>query len=333
MRKDLVENIEAGVAQHMAENTLSLIRTLSSPDSPLPNMKDGFTPPTSVYFSFMGAFVRYPASLGTWMYLGLTGLSIFGATRLPDPAPALVGNSFNRKFTMIGRGAIGSFASFLFAIVGANVVAALMVFLGKPLSWFSRAWLPIPLYAPPALAGALAARIVLPSPNEKAVISSTSVLLLSIATTLHVAGYGSGIVLVLSGAPLLLHMVPTDAARMPDWIYLVAGLGALTTGTQVSASVMDVFVPLTGRIGADVPADHVIASLVAILGSHTFPLVPAFASRYSKRSALRGLATLSILSVMLVGIYAAREPFDELHQKRLYVIHMHNVCLSVVRFG
>jgi len=101
-------------------------------------------------------------------------------------------------------------------------------------------------------------------------------------------------------------------------------LGALTTGTQVSASVMDVFVPLTGRIGADVPADHVIASLVAILGSHTFPLVPAFASRYSKRSALRGLATLSILSVMLVGIYAAREPFDELHQKRLYVIHMHN---------
>ena len=34
---------------------------------------------------------------------------------------------------------------------------------------------------------------------------------------------------------------------------------------------------------------------------------------------------LSVLTVLLMAVFAMREPFDAMHQKRLFVIHSQNV--------
>jgi hypothetical protein len=135
------------------------------------------------------------------------------------------------------------------------------------------------------------------------------------------------------------HNAP--GAHMPLWVYAIAQSGPLLTGTQIMTSTLDVFVPLTGRTGRDAPADHVVASIVAIIGSYTMPLFPAFVHRFANArhsgfgGRARGLGGALIVSIALttlaMAIFAMREPFDQMHQKRLFVIHMQNVGLWLFR--
>ncbi|KAH8104338.1 hypothetical protein DFH11DRAFT_1883465 [Phellopilus nigrolimitatus] len=55
MRKDTVHYIQLGVAQYMSDNALVLLRFLSSPDSPLPELTTGYTRPTTVPQRFFRA--------------------------------------------------------------------------------------------------------------------------------------------------------------------------------------------------------------------------------------------------------------------------------------
>jgi hypothetical protein len=333
MRKDLVENMESGVAQHMAENALSLIRTLTSSSSSLDELTDGHTPPKSVYLSYLGRFFLFDAGSATAIYVVLATLSLSAAMRIPDPAPALQGSSFGRIVKSLVQGGMFSFGSTLGAVLGANVLALLMNAMGRPLSWFSRPWLPLPLYAPPAIAGFLATRLVLPVVEEKAAWAATASLLMVSGTAIHVAGYGSGICLIMSGAPMLVSLVPSQAPKLGLWRYAIAGSAILATGVQIGATTLDVFVPLTGRIGADAPSEHIIASLVALLGAYSFPLLPALVTRFGHRSATRGAVLSLLVSIVVAGIFAAKEPFDELHQRRFFVMHMHNVRVVPVLFA
>ncbi|KAG1812310.1 hypothetical protein EV424DRAFT_1349346 [Suillus variegatus] len=59
MCEDLVENIEAGVAQHMAENTSALIEHLAPPASPLPGLASGYGHPHTIFFTYLGIFFVY----------------------------------------------------------------------------------------------------------------------------------------------------------------------------------------------------------------------------------------------------------------------------------
>lgn len=81
----------------------------------------------------------------------------------------------------------------------------------------------------------------------------------------------------------------------------------------------------TGRTGREAPAEHIIASLVGITGSYTLPLVLPFSHRYGPRVLKRFVVILGAITLVMVAVFAAREPFDELHQKRLFVLSSENV--------
>ena len=83
-----------------------------------------------------------------------------------------------------------------------------------------------------------------------------------------------------------------------------------------------------GRIGPDAPAEYIIASMSAFIGAYSFPSVIAFAHRFSRRALFRSVLFSSALSVVMMLVFMQREPFDEMHQKRLFVIHMENVRIS-----
>ena len=97
------------------------------------------------------------------------------------------------------------------------------------------------------------------------------------------------------------------------------------TGSQVILTALDVFVPLTGRMGSEAPGEHIIACIVAIAGSYTLPLVIPFAHRFNRKVLIRSVMLFSGIATAAMIVFAGRSPFDEMHQKRLFVIHMENV--------
>jgi hypothetical protein len=80
----------------------------------------------------------------------------------------------------------------------------------------------------------------------------------------------------------------------------------------------------TGRIGA-APADNIIATIVCSVGALGLPLILPFSHRFPRASLHRGVLMLSAVVLVLAALFAAREPFDAMHQKRIFVLHTENV--------
>ena len=85
----------------------------------------------------------------------------------------------------------------------------------------------------------------------------------------------------------------------------------------------------TGRMGVQAPAEHIIATIVAVVGSYVVPLLVPFLHRYSRATLVRGIVLLSIITTVSIAVFSTRNPFDTMHQKRLFVIHMENVCACI----
>ena len=82
-------------------------------------------------------------------------------------------------------------------------------------------------------------------------------------------------------------------------------------------------------MGAEAPADHIIAILVAILGAPAVPLAIPLMHRFGKKALLRGIIATSVLAAASIAFFSAREPYDPMHQKRVFILHMENVrCRS-----
>lgn len=136
----MVENIQPGVAQHMAENSLALLRFLSSDASPIGRLKHGFARPRTVFFTNLGLFVVYSFTTAKIMYVTLFGASLY----------LVLAAGIERVWTAL----MAVVFSFVGALLGANGVAFIMSkVLHKGMSWFSAEYFPVLLYGPPAIVG------------------------------------------------------------------------------------------------------------------------------------------------------------------------------------
>lgn len=81
----------------------------------------------------------------------------------------------------------------------------------------------------------------------------------------------------------------------------------------------------TGRIGRDAPAEHIIATITAVTLAYTVPLVLPFAHRYSGNFLLYTILGLHVVLYGTSVMFAARSPFDELHQRRLFILASDNI--------
>lgn len=180
--------------------------------------------------------------------------------------------------------------------------------------------------------GALASQLFFGKIREYTLFTSLALVQGYLALTLQLIGIGSAAMFYLSAFPLGLALVFNQiVSEVPDevqlWTYALGQIMPLLTGTQLFCTILDVFVPLTGRMGVEAPGEHIIASIVAISGAYTLPLVIPFAHRFSRRWLFRSVLLLSIASGVSMLVFIRRSPFDEMHQKRLFVIHMENVSL------
>lgn len=132
---------------------------------------------------------------------------------------------------------------------------------------------------------------------------------------------------------------PEHQPRLSLLTYALALSIPLSISASCAYTTLDFFVPLAGRIGANAPADNLIATIVAGVGALGVPLVVPFVWRFQNRpqtEASRGetgvLKTLIIVMALItavpIAIFSVREPFDSMHQKRVYVMRTENVSAS-----
>ncbi|KAI6102551.1 hypothetical protein EV401DRAFT_2023493 [Pisolithus croceorrhizus] len=344
MRGDLVENIEPGVAQHMADNTLALLRYLSSSDSTIPSLAKGFDArPRTVFLISLHWFFVYSFATAKVMYvmLFIASLALWRIARV-------------QKLRLAG------------AILTANLVAFLMKYvLKRPSSWFKAEYHPVVLYAPAVISGMLIAQIPFSGPGKPSMERPIFMALLLFQSFL--AAFGQVLNIGSSAAPFLgavgffaamcvdtalalrtrsspfngdkssanhvhnnggngkVDQVRTSGQELSLWSYVIAMLIPLTAGVQMLAATLVVFVPLTGRIGRDAPAEFIIASIVSILGAFCVSFIPALAHRFGPRF-LRQMLWMSILSLGLtMAFFCAQDSFDRMHQRRLFVVHKENM--------
>lgn len=73
--------------------------------------------------------------------------------------------------------------------------------------------------------------------------------------------------------------------------------------------------------------------MVALIGAYSFPNVVAFVHRFNRRTLVRSVLFLSALTAVTMLVFKQREVFDEMHQKRLFVIHMENASVFSIPPG
>ncbi|EJU00467.1 hypothetical protein DACRYDRAFT_16916 [Dacryopinax primogenitus] len=324
-RKDLVENIQPGAAQHMAENVLALLNYLTSARSPLPHLTE-YTAPATVYYSLLSSiFFSYSYDLALVMSVSL----LFWALAL-----ALV---TTRDWTVVPRAWAGIVGGMAGALGAANLMAYFFAsILCKPLSWFAREWLCILLYAPPALLGAVFVQLLVHPPPARPQIehqSLTSLMLFYsfVAFAGQMAGIGSSYLYFINALSLwvatalnelLVRVLKHEPGDVNHWTYAVGSVIPLIAGSEALAPTLQ-----TGRLGRDAPVEHIIASIVSFLTFYMAPFVLPFAHRFG-RPALRTITLVLLgVSVGISAVFAApgwRE-FDRQHQNRFFVVHIENI--------
>jgi len=110
--------------------------------------------------------------------------------------------------------------------------------------------------------------------------------------------------------------------------YAIGQVLPLISGTEMLLVNLVVFVPLTGRMGAEAPAEHIIANMVGILGSFTLPFTLSFFHRSSRATLGKAALVVWAVAIVAIAVFAQRNPFDEMHQKRVFIVHMENVTTN-----
>lgn len=231
----------------MAENTLALLRFLSSDDSPLPNLTAGYTPPTTVYFTLFGKFYMYSFKTARIMYAALFVASLL-FVRLSSVS------KMNRERAGWTSGLVAVMAAVAGILIVPNAVALFMSKgLNKGMSWFSNPFAPIVLYAPPTLLGALLSQYLVGPVPEQDVLNILLLLQSGLAYGIQMAGIGSAGLFFLFSLPLFVALlinplITGSATEISLLTYAFAQVEPLLIGTLMLATVAEVFVPLVSLL-------------------------------------------------------------------------------------
>lgn len=333
-RKDLLENIQAGSAQHFAENIIGILDHLLGPDTPLLSIEEWSEPDMAYAGMFDLTFIRYSMRSANKAY------SIIASTLVA----VVIGRARLDKAHIYGLALGAAFVSMIASMVGAVAVAFVMYdFLGRGQSWFRHEHSALVLFGPPALLSSLMWQYTVSSfvsTDSRRVLEHASLygqvgmyvifmalmqffqirsayLFAGLSTTGLLGIYGSEAMALLNGRPRTTVDFP--------FAYMLLGAANVILGVEAVTSILDIFVPLTGRMGREAPTEIIIAILSSMLVFLFTPTTVPFFHRFSRIIQRRILLALLVLSGTMMAVFAARNAYDAEHPKRLGVQYVHNV--------
>ncbi|KAF8937089.1 hypothetical protein BGZ58_003271 [Dissophora ornata] len=327
---DLDTYMEAGLPQHMGENTLALATYLTETADLV-----GLEPTSSVvFFDVFGQFfVSYSLSTALQIHSVIGGLALLAIiTRASRPTL---------------RATTSIFFSFLAALVLPNLSVIFLQSLGKPMQWFSHEWLSCLLFGPTALAGMFLVQYLFhdkkasTGANELSTLSAVQTFFTLCLGLASYTGFASSYVFALyslsSTVALFFNQrriaeakkdnIDMAAAIRVDYAtYFVSALMPTAYFSFVCFSLLDIFIPLTGRIGADAPVDHIVAVLTGFIVFVFCPPVLAFTHRFGTVVLKKMVVFLLVAHVMILLITSIfLTPYNELHPKRVFAQHLRNL--------
>ncbi len=345
--------IEPGALTHTGHNLLALLEYLTSNQTTLGNSPDAkplpFSPPSAlVFWTGLGGHIMfvYTRLQATAAY---STLAAIGAVVVADRA-----DGAHKSVYLLA--VVGVFVSFVSALVGANAVALFIsLVMDKSMTWFRHEAWPILIFGPPAVlsiilvqkAIAKAVRTKGASPAQARIESGLlehatlvgQVIYYSAMTLIgHSAGIGSSYLFATSAFASLTALVVNDyilkrsspARELHLATYAIGQVSPLLLGVEGLVGFLDLFVPLTGRMGADAPADVIVASLVVGIGYLAVPMVLPFVHRHGPKAASRLAIGLTFIIAFTLGWFTRPSApiYDHAHPKRILALHMTNLTTS-----
>ncbi|KAJ3084339.1 hypothetical protein HK102_000694 [Quaeritorhiza haematococci] len=117
----------------------------------------------------------------------------------------------------------------------------------------------------------------------------------------------------------------TDKRAIHPAAYFVASTLPCIILTEVSWGLLDLLVPLTGRLGAQTAVDAIVSVVVGVLVAFHFALFIPLSHRLADDRLQQCFEIFLALTVTVVIFFCtAMFPFDEMHPKRVYVQYMEN---------
>jgi hypothetical protein len=312
---DRVARLEPGSLQHLGDNTLAVARELASRE--LPSTDD---PKPGVYYDVLGAVM---VVYGQGTAGGLSALALLlGACALGVAV---------RRGGLTLRGLLAGLALSALALVAGLLVACILSLVPgsvfhRPHGWFAAPWLAGLTFGAAALAGSLGVHALWArrrgEPEARALqawaggLGVWMVLLLAMAW----AGLGSSYVALwwcVGGAAGLLV-----ATLRPAWRAGALLLGSLP-GTlvllQLGVMLVEMAIPLSGRLMLPIAFDPVIALLVSLMavGCCTAGVV----ALHRARGLGWGVGAAAVTALLGLGATTLRFPYSPERPKRLEVVH------------
>jgi len=324
---DLDEFMEAGLPQHMGENALALATYLTE----TANLVNLERTSSVVFFDVFGQFfVSYSWTAALRAHVLIGGLALFTmVTGISRPAI---------------RGTLSILLSFFVALLLPNFTVVLLQALGTPMQWFSHEWLSVGLFGPVALAGMFSIQYLFhdkrasSAANELSTLSGLQLFFTLTLAGASAVGLASSYVFALFTLSFTAGLIfnhkkaaseiksGSEVTRVEYATYFVITTMPTAYFSFVMYSLLDMFIPLTGRIGVDAPVDNIVAVMSGFVAFVFCPPLLAFSHRFG-RSVLKriifGLLALHIVTVLISS--AVMYPYDELHPKRVFVQHLRNM--------
>ncbi|KAG9320534.1 hypothetical protein KVV02_004918, partial [Mortierella alpina] len=324
---DLDEFMEAGLPQHMGENALALATYLTE-EANLVNLE---RTSSVVFFDIFGVFfVSYSWTTAMRSHILIGGLALF--TMMTRSSRPTVRSSFSILL------------SFVAALLLPNLSVVLLQALGTPMQWFSHEWLSMLLFGPVALVGMFGVQYLFHDKrasmgaNELSTFSGLQLFFTSMLGVASCVGLASSYVFALFVVCLTVALIfnqkrsaqqvrdGLEVSRVDFATYFISSLLPTAYTSFVCFSLLDMFIPLTGRIGVDAPVDQIVATMSGFVTFVFCPPLLAFSHRFGRAALKKIVLGLFMAHIILVLISSAvMYPYDELHPKRVFVQHLRNM--------
>ncbi|KAF9429994.1 hypothetical protein BGZ94_008725 [Podila epigama] len=331
---DLDEFMEPGLPQHMGENTLALATYLANNVS-LENLDHLSS--SVVFFDVFGVFlVLCSIQTATMVHTAIALLALWlvwtGASR-----PTL-------------RSTLSVFLSTIAALLAPNLIAFALQLLDGSMIWFTHEWYCLVIFGPLSIAGMLLVQYLAhdskatTAANELSTLSGLQMMYTVAMGLATISGFGSSYFLAMyslfvsialgynyyrvkANTGLSHSMTTMTTVTTVDYgTYFVASAIQTPYFSYLAFSLLDLVVPLTGRIGVDAPVDNVMA---VITGFGIFSFSPAFlalAHRFGTKILKRILVGLVVAQVIILLISSSILPvYNATHPKRVLVQHLRNL--------
>lgn len=356
---DITENLQPGAIQHLGANTLAIVDYLAK-NATLTNIQ-----PSSevVFFDVQGLFfVVYSWTTAYFIQMSTAVLAfayfVFIVTKTHRSSPYRSVSNIIISYVKSTLSVFFSMVSSMLLPISVSLLLTSPAF-NRHMAWFKNEWYGALIFSPMGLVGSYTIQYLftlLPGPEhfdmEYGTFNSLMFCFAVFTVIATQTGVASSYVFWLFCSILFIVCIFNEFALRPasskiylpqvgTLAYVVSSFVLSLLYSDYAYALVDIFVPLTGRMGVDTPVDLIVAfiygMIVYMVSLPTVAHIHRFGGKVMKKiivSLLLGQTAVLVAVYIGGGQYGGWAfPYDEYHPKRLFVQQLKNLTSGEITVG